>query len=128
MVIVTGGSRGIGAAITRKLAKLGHHPVAVNYVASKDVAATIVSAIQADGGKAAAIPGGRRQPRPHRSNSYRVEAALGPLAHLVNNAGITGKTTRHRRRRRSTRHGGKAATSSKSQPRTEVTNKEKNCI
>ena len=51
MVLVTGGGRGIGAAIACKLAELGH-PVAVNYVANKDAAETVVSAIQAAGGKA----------------------------------------------------------------------------
>jgi len=146
-VIVTGGTRGTGAAIARNLAKLGH-PVAVNYVASKDAAETVVSAIQAAGAKAAAIPGNVSSPAHIEAISTAAEAALGSLAHLVNNAGITGKTARVEEqdadsltrlfavnvvgtmlctvaaaRRLSTRHGGKGGNILKSQPRTEDRNR-----
>jgi len=78
-VIVTGGSRGTGAAIARNLAKLGH-PVAVNYVASKDAAETVVSAIQAAGAKAAAIPGTSAAP-PTSKQSLPPPKPPRPLAH-----------------------------------------------
>ena len=92
-VIVTGGTRGTGAAIARNLAKLGH-PVAVNYVASKDAAETVVSAIQAAGAKAAAIPGNVSSPARIEAISTAAEAALGPLAH-------PGQQRRHHREDRS---------------------------
>jgi NAD(P)-dependent dehydrogenase (short-subunit alcohol dehydrogenase family) len=93
MVIVTGGSRGIGAAIARKLAAIGH-PVAVNYAANQAAAQSVVAAIAAAGGKAAAIRGDVGDPAQIESIFTAAEAALGPLAYLVNNAGITGKTAR----------------------------------
>jgi NAD(P)-dependent dehydrogenase (short-subunit alcohol dehydrogenase family) len=53
-VIVTGGSRGIGAAVCRKLAAMGH-PVAVNYTANPGAAQALVESIRKAGGKAQVI-------------------------------------------------------------------------
>lgn len=47
MVIVTGSGRGIGAAVARKLASLGH-PVAVNYARIAGAAANVVASIRAE--------------------------------------------------------------------------------
>ena len=52
--MVFGGSRGIGAAIARRLAGEGH-AVALTYASRADKAAEVVAAIQADGGKAIAL-------------------------------------------------------------------------
>jgi 3-oxoacyl-[acyl-carrier protein] reductase len=84
---VTGGSRGIGAAIANGLAAAGH-PVAVNYVHGKEAAADVVAAIEAQGGRAVAVQGDVAQ----RAEAERVvdeaSAALGSIACLVSNAGV----------------------------------------
>jgi NAD(P)-dependent dehydrogenase (short-subunit alcohol dehydrogenase family) len=89
LVIVTGGSRGLGAAICRKLASLGYR-VAVNYAANATAAEQVVRDITAAGGRAQAF----RADVAHEPDVVRLfaaaEAALGPLGALVNNAGITG--------------------------------------
>lgn len=93
MIIVTGGSRGIGAAVCRKLAASGH-PVAVNYAANRGAAERLVSEITAGGGRAAAFPGDIGREADIVALFVQAEAALGPLGGLVNNAGITGPLSR----------------------------------
>jgi NAD(P)-dependent dehydrogenase (short-subunit alcohol dehydrogenase family) len=93
MVLVTGGSRGIGAAIAVKLASVGHK-VAVNYASNEAAAASVVDAIRAAGGTAQAVPGDVGNPDQIDAMFAAAEAALGPLANLVNNAGISGKSAR----------------------------------
>ena len=56
VTLVTGGSRGIGAAISQELAAAGAK-VGVNYTANKDAADAVVASITAAGGTAVAIPG-----------------------------------------------------------------------
>jgi len=89
MVIVTGGSRGIGAAICRKLGALGY-PVAVNYSSSEAAARQVVRDIEAGGGKAQAFAGDVAQEADVLKLFEAAEKALGPLGGLVNNAGIVG--------------------------------------
>ena len=93
MIVVTGASRGIGAAVCRKLAQAGH-PVAVNYAASRDAAEQLVAEILAAGGRAAAFPGDIGREADIVGLFAAAEAALGPLGGLVNNAGITGPLSR----------------------------------
>jgi NAD(P)-dependent dehydrogenase (short-subunit alcohol dehydrogenase family) len=93
MVIVTGGSRGIGAAVSRKLGALGYR-VAVNYASNADAADAVVARIRAGGGVAHAIPGDVGDAAQIEPLFAAAEAALGPLAHLVNNAGISGTSAR----------------------------------
>ena len=57
VVIVTGGSRGIGASVCRKLGRLGCHTIVVNYAANKSAADKVVSEIEAEGGRAVAVQG-----------------------------------------------------------------------
>jgi 3-oxoacyl-[acyl-carrier protein] reductase len=86
VALVTGGSRGIGAAISRELAEAGAR-VAVNYRAGQEAAETLAGeigglAVQADVSSADEV----------RGLVERVESELGDLDILVNNAGVTRDT------------------------------------
>ena len=77
--LVTGGSRGIGAAIARALAQEGW-PVAVNYNGSAQAAAEVVSAIEAAGGRAVALRGRLMQRAGETAGDGGMIALLGPQA------------------------------------------------
>jgi acetoacetyl-CoA reductase len=90
VAIVTGGTRGIGAAIAKGLQKSGH-TVAATYAGNDEAAAkfraeTGIATYKWDVADAAASAAGVKQ----------VEAELGPVAVLVNNAGITRDSMFHR--------------------------------
>jgi 3-oxoacyl-[acyl-carrier protein] reductase len=85
--LVTGGSRGIGAAIARGLAEDGW-PVAVNYRSDEAAADAVVAMIESQGGRAFAIRGDVADPLAADLLFDRVEAELGPVRVLVNNAGV----------------------------------------
>ena len=89
LVIVTGGSRGIGAAICQRLAADGH-AVAVNYTADAKAAKTTVAEIKKSGGRAQAFQADVADPAQLPRLFDQAAKALGPLAGLVNNAGVTG--------------------------------------
>lgn len=88
-VVITGASRGIGAATARLVAMQGY-PVAVNYNASPEAAAKLVAAIERAGGKAVAIQANVAREEDAMRLFGEAETALGPIGGLVNNAGITG--------------------------------------
>jgi len=89
MMIVTGGGRGIGAAIARLAGGHGY-AVAVNYASDAAAAEAVVQDIRAAGGRAVAIAGDVASEAAILQLFETAETALGPLAVLVNNAGITG--------------------------------------
>ena len=93
LVIVTGGSRGIGAAICRRLAQDGY-AVAVNYAARPEAAAAVVQKITQAGGQAAAFAGDVAQEAEMDALFAAAQGRFGRLAGLVNNAGIIGGTAR----------------------------------
>jgi NAD(P)-dependent dehydrogenase (short-subunit alcohol dehydrogenase family) len=92
-LIVTGASRGIGAAVALLGAKRGYR-VAVNYSADSGGANDVVERIRADGGTAIAIKADVAVENDVVRLFQEADAALGPVTALVNNAGITGKRTR----------------------------------
>ncbi len=88
VLLVTGGGRGIGAASCRFAAKAGYK-VAVNYHVDKSAAETLAKeidglAIQADVSKSEDVA----------HMFVEIESKLGPITHVVNSAGITGKSSR----------------------------------
>jgi NAD(P)-dependent dehydrogenase (short-subunit alcohol dehydrogenase family) len=88
-LLVTGGSRGIGAAICRLGARQGY-AVAVNYHSHQPAAQALVDEIQQSGGRATAIRGDIGRESDILALFERAEEQLGPLTALVNNAAITG--------------------------------------
>jgi 3-oxoacyl-[acyl-carrier protein] reductase len=86
---VTGGSRGIGRAISLELARAGAH-VAVNYASRSDAADEVVATIRAEGGTAVALGGDVSDPAQAAALVEQAEEALGDdLYNVVCNAGIT---------------------------------------
>jgi 3-oxoacyl-[acyl-carrier protein] reductase len=88
VAIVTGGSRGIGAAIARALGAEGA-TVIVNYNRSADAAEEVVSAIKAAGGDGAAVQADVSDPEQAESLVKYAKDTYGRLDILVNNAGTT---------------------------------------
>ncbi|MDN3721571.1 SDR family oxidoreductase [Roseibium salinum] len=84
--MVTGGSRGIGAAVSRKAAALGH-VVVVNYAGNAEAAEAVVSDIRSAGGNALAVQADV-QNEADVLNLFAAADGLGTLAGLVNNAGV----------------------------------------
>jgi 3-oxoacyl-[acyl-carrier protein] reductase len=84
--LVTGASRGIGAAIAKRLAAEGAN-VAITYSSSAAAADTVVQDIESAGGKAIAIQADAADPAAVKAAVEQVVARFGTLDVLVNNAG-----------------------------------------
>ena len=87
VLLITGGSRGIGAATARLAARRGW-AVAVNYASQAAAADEVVRAITAEGGRAIAVQGDVGDEAQVLDMFARVDAKLGRLTALVNNAGV----------------------------------------
>lgn len=85
--LVTGGSRGIGAAIAKRLARDGA-AVAITHSNAADKADEVVAEIKTAGGKAVAIKADNRDPDAVRAAVEEVATTFGAIDILVNNAGI----------------------------------------
>ncbi len=86
--MVTGGSRGIGRAISLELARLGY-AVTVNYATRPEAAQEVVAEIQAAGGRAISVGGDVGVAADRQELVRRTLEEFGRLDVLVNNAGIT---------------------------------------
>ena len=89
-LLITGGSRGIGAA-TAKLAAARGWRVCFSYAQDARAADEVARAIEAAGGKALAVKSDVRQHSEIVALFDAAERAFGPVTGLVNNAGITGR-------------------------------------
>lgn len=87
VMLVTGGSRGIGAATALMAARYGY-AVAVNYRGNAEAAEAVVSAIERDGGKAIAVQADVAREDDVARLFQTVDDKLGRITALVNNAGI----------------------------------------
>jgi 3-oxoacyl-[acyl-carrier protein] reductase len=88
VALVTGGSRGIGRAISERLGAEGHQ-VAINYTANKDAAQAVVEAVEEAGGTAITVRADVGDPDDVAAMFEVLTERLGPVEILVNNAGIT---------------------------------------
>jgi NAD(P)-dependent dehydrogenase (short-subunit alcohol dehydrogenase family) len=86
-VIITGGSRGIGAATARLAAQRGY-TVCVNYRRDRQAADTVVASIEAAGGRAVAVAADVSIEADVARLFRTSEEVLGPMVGLVNNAGV----------------------------------------
>ena len=93
VLLVTGASRGIGAA-TAKLAGTRGYDVAVNYLRDAKAADEVVAAVKAAGQRAVAIQGDMAREEDIDRTFATIDKELGRLTHLVYNAGTTGGNSR----------------------------------
>ena len=93
VLIITGGSRGIGASISIKAAQMGYS-VCVNYEKSYKKANQVVEEINSNGGEAITVQADISSAKEVEHLFTTVETKLGTLRALVNNAGISGPRTK----------------------------------
>lgn len=93
VLVVTGGSRGIGAATARLGAARGY-AVCIGYLRNEPAASAVVREISEGGGSAIAVSADVGREPDVASLFERVDAALGPVTALVNSAGVLEKQTR----------------------------------
>ena len=93
IALITGGSRGIGAATALLAAQKGF-AVAVNYTANSLAADEVVRQIRAEGGTAITVQGDVGIEADILAMFAKVDAKLGPITSLVNNAGVVDVASR----------------------------------
>ena len=93
VLLVTGGSRGIGAAVSLLAAKNGY-AVAVNFTNDQHAAESVVKHIRDHGGTAISVRADVSDEAAVLAMFARIDAELGPLTALVNNAGVVDMPSR----------------------------------
>lgn len=93
VLVVTGGSRGIGAACARRGAQAGWS-VCLSYRSQREVAEQVVAEIERSGGKARAVRSDVASERDVVDLFDQAETAFGPVGGLINNAGILATAAR----------------------------------
>ena len=93
VLLVTGGSRGIGAAIVRLAAGRGYD-VAINYLSDSAAAEAVAQEARASGRRAITIQGDMARETDITRTFATIDRELGPLTHLVYNSGSTGGYSR----------------------------------
>lgn len=93
LLLITGGSRGIGAAVARLAASRGYD-LAINYAGNKAAAEATAQACRAAGAKAEIFQGDMALDADISRVFAEVDARMGRIDGLVNNAGVTGKASR----------------------------------
>lgn len=93
VLLIAGGSRGIGAATARMAAQRGYD-VAVNYKSNAKAAAEVVDVVKAAGGKAVAIQGDMVSEEVVERVFDETTKALGAITHFMHSAGIGGKNSK----------------------------------
>ncbi|MBF9232394.1 glucose 1-dehydrogenase [Microvirga alba] len=93
VVLITGGSRGIGAAVAQLAAARGYD-VAINFKSDREAAERVLEVCRASGAAAIAAQGDMALEEDVARMFDEAEAALGRVSHVVNNAGITGRSGR----------------------------------
>ncbi len=92
VVLITGGSRGIGASVAQLAASRGYD-VAITYRSEREAAERVVEACRASGAGAMALQGDVAVEADVIRVFDEAEAALGRVSHVVNNAGVTGQSS-----------------------------------
>jgi len=93
VLLIAGGSRGIGAATARMAAERGYD-VAINYHERADAADAVATAVKAAGGKTVTLQGDMSKEVDILRVFDETAKALGPITHFVHSAGIGGKNSR----------------------------------
>ncbi|MBL0405837.1 glucose 1-dehydrogenase [Microvirga aerilata] len=93
VVLITGGSRGIGAAVAQLAAARGYD-VAITYRSEREASERVLSSCRAASARAVACRGDVAVEADVLRLFDEAEAALGAVSHVVNNAGITGRSSR----------------------------------
>ncbi|MFG1183114.1 MULTISPECIES: SDR family oxidoreductase [Xanthobacter] len=91
VLLVTGGSRGIGAACVRRAAEAGYGRIAINYTRDAAAADDVAAEARALGAQVLVVKGDMARPKDITRLYEEVDANLGAVTDLVNNAGITGR-------------------------------------
>jgi NAD(P)-dependent dehydrogenase (short-subunit alcohol dehydrogenase family) len=93
VLLIAGGSRGIGAATARLAGERGYD-VAVNYVSNADAAADVAGAVKKSGGHAVTLQGDMSKEDEIMHVFGDAARTLGPITHFVHSSGIPGKNSR----------------------------------
>jgi len=93
VLLIAGGSRGIGASCARLAGERGYH-VAVNYKSNAKAAESVVDAVKKSGGKAVALQGDMAVEADIERVFDEAARALGPVTQFVHSSGVIGKMSR----------------------------------